>query len=221
MGIFKRMKSMVTADIHQTLDRFEDPVSMLNQYLRELEEEIQKAQDALAKQLYVERKYELLVKESKLAIEKRKRQIDLALDRGEEEVARLAVQDKIVQEQRLSVYTEQFETIKSQTIVLVDQIKQIKQKYEELQNRRLLLLSRANVAKVTNEVNKVVVSFNPENAQRGFNRVEEEIIKLEAKANSHVYLATTNHYHSEFLETEVEQELKKLKEQREQKEEME
>ena len=44
MGILKRIKNIVVADVHQTLDKIENPVSMLKQYLRETEQQITKAE---------------------------------------------------------------------------------------------------------------------------------------------------------------------------------
>ena len=40
MGIFKRMKDITKASLHEALDKLEDPVVMLNQYLRDMEQEI-------------------------------------------------------------------------------------------------------------------------------------------------------------------------------------
>ena len=54
MGIFKRVKHMATADMHNFLDKVENPVSMVKQYIRELEEQIGQAQQALAQQYFVE-----------------------------------------------------------------------------------------------------------------------------------------------------------------------
>ena len=34
MGVFTRMKDMTKASIHEVLDKIEDPIVMLNQYLR-------------------------------------------------------------------------------------------------------------------------------------------------------------------------------------------
>ena len=37
MSIFKRMKDMTKASVNELLDKMEDPVVMLNQYLRDME----------------------------------------------------------------------------------------------------------------------------------------------------------------------------------------
>ncbi|PKG21600.1 PspA/IM30 family protein, partial [Niallia nealsonii] len=54
MGIFKRIKTIAKADINSLLDSMEDPIGMLNEYSREMEQEIGKAQKALSQQIFVE-----------------------------------------------------------------------------------------------------------------------------------------------------------------------
>lgn len=56
MGVLQRMKEMTKASVHELLDKMEDPVIMLNQYLRDMEEEIAKAEVTVAKQLAHERR---------------------------------------------------------------------------------------------------------------------------------------------------------------------
>ncbi|MTE25168.1 PspA/IM30 family protein, partial [Microbacterium sp. ZXX196] len=46
MGIFKRIKTITTSGINGLLDKTEDPIVMLNEYLREMEQELNKAQSA-------------------------------------------------------------------------------------------------------------------------------------------------------------------------------
>ena len=49
MSIFKRVRDITVASINEILDKVEDPVAMLNQYLRDMESEIQKAEVAVAR----------------------------------------------------------------------------------------------------------------------------------------------------------------------------
>lgn len=64
MGILKRIKNIVVADVHQTLDKIEKPINMLKHYLRETEQQITKAEKALSHQYYLEKKYEALISET-------------------------------------------------------------------------------------------------------------------------------------------------------------
>lgn len=184
MGIFKRLKGIALADVNHAIDKMEDPIKMLKQYLRDLEVEIEKAENALSNQLFIEKKYEVLIAESEGIIEKRVRQAQLAVDRDEDEIARLALQDKINHEKKLVQTKAAYETIKQQTTSLYAQVKKLQETYDHLQQKKLALIARANAAQATHHVNQTLVSFSPQNAIKGFSRMEEQILNLEAKANA-------------------------------------
>lgn len=123
MGIFKRLKGIALADINSTIDKLEDPISMLKQYLRDLEVEIKKAEKSLSNQLFIEKKYEYIIGEVEEVIIKRTRQAQLAVDQHEDEIAKLALQDKISQEKKLSNVQMAYDSTKKQTTILYGQIK--------------------------------------------------------------------------------------------------
>ncbi|WP_242220943.1 PspA/IM30 family protein [Bacillus cereus group sp. BfR-BA-01380] len=217
MGIFKRIKNIVMADVHQTLDKLESPVSMLKQYLRETEEQITKAQKALSHQFYLEKKYEALIVETDALIAKRTRQAELAVSRAEDHMAQLALQDKIITEKKATLYREQYEITKQQTAALYEQIDKLQEKYQELQYKELVLVSRLNAAQAIKEGNAALTSFHTENAAKGFARVESYVQKLEAEAAASNYfyqLKSPNQTEilDQGLQEEVKQALEKLKE---------
>jgi phage shock protein A len=64
---------------------------MLNEYSREMEQLIAKAESALSRQIFVENKQAALILDIKSLMEKRTRQAKLALEQGDEQIAKLAV----------------------------------------------------------------------------------------------------------------------------------
>ncbi|WP_305454390.1 PspA/IM30 family protein [Bacillus mycoides] len=217
MGILKRIKNIVVADVHQTLDKVEKPVSMLKQYLRETEQQITKAQKALAHQYYLEKKYEALISETDALIAKRTRQAELAVSREEDQMAQLALQEKIVNEKKAELYRQQYEITKEQTATLYEQIDKLQKKYGELQYKELVLVSRLNAAQAIKESNRAIDSFHTESTAKGFARIESYVQKLEAEtvASNYFYnLKSPNQQEvlDQNLQEEVQRELEKLKE---------
>ncbi|MCU5461545.1 PspA/IM30 family protein [Bacillus cereus] len=217
MGILKRIKSIVVADVHQTLDKIENPVSMLKQYLRETEQQITKAEKALSHQYYLEKKYEALISETDALIAKRTRQAELAVSREEDHMAQLALQEKIVNEKKAELYRQQYEITKEQTATLYEQIDKLQKKYGELQYKELVLVSRLNAARAIKESNTAIDSFHTESTAKGFARIESYVQKLEAEtaASNYFYnLKSPNQQEvlDQNLQEEVQRELEKLKE---------
>ncbi|MGE6365782.1 PspA/IM30 family protein [Bacillus paramycoides] len=217
MGILKRIKNIVVADVHQTLDKLEKPTNMLKQYLRETEQQITKAEKALSHQYYLEKKYEALISETDALIVKRTRQAELAVSREEDQMAQLALQEKIVNEKKAELYRKQYEITKEQTATLYEQIDKLQKKYEELQYKELVLVSRLNAAQAIKESNRAIDSFHTESSAKGFARIESYVQKLEAEtaASNYFYnLKSPNQQEvlDQNLQEEVKRELEKLKE---------
>ncbi|NYE09050.1 phage shock protein A [Bacillus niacini] len=216
MGIFKRVKTITKAEINGLLDGMEDPIAMLNEYSRELEQEILKGQKALSQQYLVEKKQAALLLQTGELIAKRTRQARLAIEQEEDTIAKLAVQEKLLHEKQFSLYQQQFEAIKEQTQILVEKLNQLKETYNELQHKKILLASRANVAQSIKQIQKATVSFQTDNIARGVARAEERIMLMEAQvqAGSQFSSPLAQHdavFQNYIREEELEQELEKLK----------
>jgi phage shock protein A len=170
MGILRRVKELFLAETNGLIDKCEQPLNMVNQYMREFDQELAKGQKALANQLFIERRQAALIAETETQIEKRDRQSRLAVKQGEEQIAKLAIQEKLLEEKKLATYQSQYATIQEQTKVLEERIAQLLVQSEEFNHRRLVLASRAHVA-----------SSVKENVTKGFARAEEKIMLIEAE----------------------------------------
>lgn len=212
MGLFRRVKTMILADLHKLVDQWEDPIAMTKQYLRELEEHIQQGHQALTQQILAEQRYETLIAQTKAIIEKRARQATLALERNEEAIAKLALREKLLYEKKLSAYEQQYKTVKEKTAYVTEQLKQLQEKYDELSAKQLELIARANAAKALKQMDASLASFHPDHALRGFARMEERILALEAETTAARHFLASKHYRPSSLEEEVENELAKWKE---------
>ncbi len=217
MGIFKRLKTITKAELNGLLDGIEDPIAMLNEYTREMEEEIVKGQKALARQIFVEKKQAALITETKALVDKRTRQAKLAIEQGEEAMAKLAVQEKLIQEKQLSLYQEQNEAIKEQTKILTEKIELLKESYNQLLHKKILLVSRANVAQSIKKIQKATVSFQTDDIARGVARAEERILMMEAEAQvGGQFSAPMAHLDAAMVnEEELNKEIEKLKNEKE------
>ncbi|WP_139492457.1 PspA/IM30 family protein [Brevibacillus dissolubilis] len=218
MGIFRRVKDLFLAETNGLLDKYEQPINMVNQYIREFEHELAKAQKALANQLYIEKRQAALIAETEASMEKRDRQAKLAVKQGEDHIAKLALQEKLLQEKKWAAYQEQYATIQNQTKTLEERIAQLLAQSEEYNHRRLLLASRANVAASMKQMNQSVVSFQTEHVSKGFARAEEKVLMLEAEVEAIAHFSspakrTAPQYLDPTLKDDIERALDELKQQ--------
>ncbi|UJF32533.1 PspA/IM30 family protein [Paenibacillus hexagrammi] len=219
MGILSRIKNVILAETNEMLDKYEQSVHMVNHYLREFEQELAKGQKALANQLFIEKRQVAMIAEVEAVIEKRDRQAKLAVDQGEDHIARLALQEKLMQEKKLAAYTQQYEAIKEQTRTLEERIGQLLVQSEEFNHRRLLLASRINIASSMKQMSQAAVSFQTENVSKGFARAEEQVLRMEADIEAMAHFSSpvkrsAPQYVDPNLKDEIELALDELKQHR-------
>ncbi|MNH95499.1 hypothetical protein D3C73_481480 [compost metagenome] len=184
MGIFKRLRDLTTASINDLLDKAEDPVKMLNQFLRDMEEDIQEAEVAVAKQIAVEKKFKQQYEESEEMVTKRGEQAMKALEQGNEELARKALQDKKEHQERLDVFKGQFQIAKTNADQLRSQLTEMKDELNKMKNKKDLLIARAETAKAQKHINQALSGFGSDSAAKGFDRMSEKVLQMEAEAQA-------------------------------------
>jgi phage shock protein A len=215
---FKRVKTVVSAELHDMIDKAEDPAKMVDQYLREMSSEIQDAEKATAKIVAEEKLLKKKLETVHASISKREEQAVDALKAGNEELAKRALHDKLNMQEEAS----QLESLYNQTVTLSTEmkgkLKEMKAEYREMEHRKNVLKSRATSAKARTQINKSLSSINNEGSKKGFERMEEKIMFYEAEAETSEDLQSSRVSLDDELKqlkqkSGVDAELEKLKEQ--------
>jgi phage shock protein A len=192
MGIFKRLRDLTAASINDLLDKAEDPVKMLNQFLRDMEEDIVEAEAAVAKQIAIEKKFQQQYQEAEEMVQKREEQAMKALEQSNEELARRALQDKKEHQARFDELKRQYEIAKTNADKLRSQLTEMKDEFNKMKNKRELLVARAEAAKAQKQINQAISGFGVDNGAKGFSRMEEKVLQMEAEAQASGELASSN-----------------------------
>ncbi|MCC3377030.1 PspA/IM30 family protein [Cohnella sp. REN36] len=185
MGVFQRVKDMTKASIHELLDKLEDPVVMLNQYLRDMETEIRDAEVTVARQMAAERRLKQRLDEAVRISTERVGQAEQALVNGNEIVARKLLEEKVYYEGQANTLLGLHEQSSAQVAELTSQLHEMKEEYYKLRNKRNELAARAQMAKARKQMAQVSSLHTIESgtASRGFHRMEEKIMQMEAEAD--------------------------------------
>ncbi|MFS0723526.1 PspA/IM30 family protein [Paenibacillus sp. 1P07SE] len=184
MSIFKRLGDMTRASLNEALDRVEDPVIMLNQYLRDMENEIFEAERTVAKQMASEQMTKQRAEQAAELAASREQAAEHALREGNEELARKLLEDKLAAEKQATELRDRAVELSSHTEQLRSDLERMKEEFVNLKNKRQELASRAEAAKASRQLSQVISQpvIQAGGASRGFHRMEEKIMQLEAEA---------------------------------------
>ncbi|WP_199613607.1 PspA/IM30 family protein [Paenibacillus alkalitolerans] len=218
MGIFKRLRDISLSSIHELLNKAEDPVMLMNQYIRDMESELSEAEVAFAKQVAAEKRAQHQLEEAAEMVVKREQGAIQALQAGDEALARQALEDKKTYEAKAEVYKTQYESAKSLSDQLRSQLHEMKSEYERMKQSRDELVARAEAAKTQKKLNETLSSFGKASAVKEFDRMKEKVLELEAHAEASSVLKNENRNLDQKLnalntKSEIDDELARLKKQ--------
>lgn len=181
---FKRMKTVVSSELNAMLDKAEDPVKMLDQFLRDMGEDIRDAEAAIAKQIANEKMLKRKANDAQAMVEKRQEQAEKAVEAGNDDLARRALQDKKDHEETAAQLNESWERAKADVESLRTKLDEMKREYQEMNMKKDSLKARAESAKARTKMNRTMSSINGDDSRQGFQRMEEKVLRFEAEAET-------------------------------------
>lgn len=210
--VFKRIRDFAAAAVHEFIDSVEDPMMMLKQYIRDMEAEIAKAERAVARQQALAEKFQKQADEARKFVAKRAGQAQLAVEAGEEELARQALQSKLAYEEQVKQYEQLHKEAEQHVRQLMQQLIEMKERYQLLKDRKQALAAKAQAVKMKETLRETISKFDFEDIMNSFARIEDKILEMEHRTKLR---NMSNTYDAKMTKLEydqaVEEELKKLK----------
>lgn len=218
MGLFQRIKDLVSANLNELVSRAENPEVMLNQYIEEARTELKnfnvQVNQAVADQLQLEAK----IKSTREAIENWSKHATVAVQQGKDDLARQALEKKLNYEKELAEYEKQLEEQKGIVTQLRENYDALAEKLDQAKAQRDNLVMRQRRAQAQKKANEIVGRMSQTSAFENIDRMAEKVerIEVEAKAASLTAQSSLDEkfkdLEDEAGKSEVEEELRKLKE---------
>ncbi|MGP4108299.1 PspA/IM30 family protein [Virgibacillus sp. L01] len=181
---FKRVTTVVGSEMNAMLDKAEDPVKMLDQFMRDMAEDIREVETSVSKQIANEKMLKRKADDAQAMVDKRQKQAEQAIESGNEDLARRALQDKGDHEGQTKMLNESWERAKNDSDVLRDKLDEMKKEYQEMKLKKDSLKARAESAKTRTKMNRTMSSIGNDESKQGFERMEEKVMQFEAEADT-------------------------------------
>jgi len=192
-NLFTRIKNTITADLNEVLDQKEkqNPIALLNQYLRQCEQETEKVRKLLERQYSLKDEFTKEYNQANQLAEKRKYQAEIASKAGETELHQFASAEHQQYADRASRLSASLEQVKGQLADLERKYEEMKHKVKDMHLRRMELMGRENVTRANHQMNQVLDSNNySDKSYSKFKEIEDYLDRLEHQVNSSFYRNT-------------------------------
>ncbi|NMM52564.1 PspA/IM30 family protein [Paenibacillus aquistagni] len=184
MSLFKRLRDVTMSNLYALIDKAEDPIKMTDQYLRDMQEDLEEAERAVAQQIAIEKRFKQQYEEQEALVKKREEQAHIAVGAGNLDLARRALEEKKAAEQKMAEFKINYDQNKESADNLRNKLNEMRKQYTDMKNKRETLVARYNAAKAQNEINKTMSGFSSDTATAGLKRMEEKMLQMEAQADA-------------------------------------
>lgn len=183
MSLIRRMKDITVATLNERLEQAEDPVKLIDQYLAAQREQIMQAENVYRQMLNHAQTLRQQMLSAEQLRDKREQQAVIALRAGEEQVAKLALQEKLIHEEKATQYGELYEQSQQSVAELGEQIDQMKRDFDDVLGRRQYYMARLETVRLQKRMNESMQGGSGFSG-RTFGRLEERISDLEIETRA-------------------------------------
>jgi phage shock protein A len=209
-----RLSRLIRANVNDLIDQAEDPEKMIDQILRDMQDNMTAARSQVAAMIAQEKELEADLNENQRLAEEWGRKAQRAVEAGKDDLAREALRRKKDTEENARVYGQQLEVQESAVSKLKEQLRQLESKYQSTLSQRDSMVARQRRAQAQRQVAQSITVFSPLDPSSELDRMERRIRSDEAQAAAALELGETG-YDAEFKELEmdvdIEDELERLK----------
>ncbi|KAK3444200.1 hypothetical protein EUGRSUZ_A00018 [Eucalyptus grandis] len=190
MNLFDRFARVVKSYANAVITSFEDPEKILEQTVLEMNDDLIKMRQATAQVIASQKRLENKYKAAEQASEEWYRKAQLALQKGEEDLAREALKRRKSYADNASALKAQYDQQKNVVDNLVSNTRLLESKIQEAKSKKDTLKARAQSAKTATKVNEMLGNVNTSNALSAFEKMEEKVMVMESQAEAVGQLTT-------------------------------
>jgi len=182
MGIFGRIGKMAKAKVNGALDEMENPIEMLDQKLRDMEEALNDAKVASAQVLGSFKQTEKKMNEAKEEADEWDKKVKLAMSKDNEELAKKALQRKLECDKSYENLKTTYESEKTKGEALKKRLNELTEEVDKTRRYRDEAAARMSSAEAGQKVNEILADVNTKSNSISLDSIERKIAKKESLA---------------------------------------
>ena len=185
MGIFERMKTVISSNINDMISKAENPEKMLNQLVLDMNEQMIESKKAVAMAIADEKKLEREATENKNQAADWEKKAMIAVRANRDDLAKEALLRKQEYEGYAQQLFTQWQAQKESVEKLKENLRALQNKIDEATRKKNILIARAKRAEAQDKINKTMSSISGnKSAFDTFDRMAKKVDEIEARAEA-------------------------------------
>ncbi len=214
MGIFTRMRDIISSNVNAMLDKAEDPEKLVRLMIQEMEDTLVEIKASCAGAMATKKKIERQLEQAEGRAELWADRARLAVDKGRDDLAKEALLEKKRFEERVDSLEEELEHCEGLINQYQDDIMKLEEKLASVREKQRILVQRHIHARQKKRAESDLRKAGTTDAFVRFESFENRIERMEAEADL-VNYGRKDSLEDEFSKLEghesLEEELEKLK----------
>ncbi|OWM86153.1 hypothetical protein CDL15_Pgr010977 [Punica granatum] len=184
MNLFDRFARVIKSYANAIISSFEDPEKILEQAVLEMNDDLVKMRQATAQVLASQKQLQNKCKAAENASEDWYKRAQLALSKGDEDLAREALKRRKSYADNAAALRAQLDQQKTVVDNLVSNTRLLESKIQEAKSKKDTLRARAQSAKTATKVSEMLGNVNTSSALSAFEKMEEKVLAMESQAEA-------------------------------------
>lgn len=213
MGVFNRISNMFKAKANSALDDLENPIELLDQKIRDMEESLNKAKISSAQIFGNLKNTEKAMEKSKELSKDYYEKVKLAMSKNNEELAKKALRLKLDEDKKYESLKKSYEEQSVKAKALKDNLIKLQEEIDKTRSYRDEASARLNNANASKQINEIMANVQTKKNSINLDDIERKISKEESYAEGLSDLKTPS-LDDEFEalnETSLDEELEKYR----------
>jgi phage shock protein A len=182
MGILDRVSTLLRANINDMIDRAEDPEKLVRQLVADMNNQLLQVKTQVAASIADEKQLYQRYQDNQNKSDEWQRRAELAVEKGQDDLAREALQRRNAFQQNATGFKQQHEEQARQVETLKVALRQLESKIQEANTKQELLIARSRRAKAETKIRTTLTGLDQSSALGHFTRIEEKVLQEEARA---------------------------------------
>lgn len=184
MGLFDRLSRVVRANLNDLVSKAEDPEKVLEQTIIDMGEDLIQLKQAFAQTVGTQKRTEKQYEQALVDANKWEQRAKLALQKGEESLAREALVRKKSFGDTAATLKAQLDQQGTQVETMRRNLMALESKISEAKTKKNMLVSRAKAAKANEALQETMSGLNTSGSMAAFERMENKVLDMEARSQA-------------------------------------